>query len=258
MNHTTRPLDGCQGVDTFSMSTHKLFVANAVFPRFSSTPSKYRNFGSRADDIAALVKKSGADCATFGEMGYNECKTLASHLSDWQYDRAQGSSRPGTVNEGLNSVWSKESVWSQPEDRVSDYNMPSGGQWQRTLILCRLIEKAKPKAGYESAFVTVGAFHETLGNAAKMQYTKAMVDKVGDRRVILGGDFPRTDDDDDLLVMKKAGFVVHERVSATPMTCFTQGSVRVTDVDHLENSKVFDHGYLVVTFSIADKLTVKP
>lgn len=240
------------------MSTHKLFIANGVYPRFSSTPSKYRNFDGRADDIASLVVKSGADCATFGEMGFNECKSLASHLSGWQYDRAQGKGKPGTVNEGLNSVWSKKSVWSQPESRVSDYNMPSADQWQRTMILCRLIEKAKPAKGYETAFLTLGAYHETLGDAAKMQYTKAMVDKVGDRRVILGGDFPRTDDDDDLAYMKKNKFVVHGRTSKTPMACFTKNAVKVKEVQVLESPKVFDHPYLVVTFSIADKLIANP
>jgi hypothetical protein len=230
------------------VSTHKVFIANAVYPRFTSTPSKYRNFPGRADTIADLVRQSGADCATFGEMGYYEARTLAQQLPGWQYDRAQGTGSAGAINQGLNSVWSKESVWDQPEDRVSDYNMPSAGQWQRTLIICRLIEKADP-----TAFVGLGAYHETLGNAAKMAYTKALVQKVGDRRVLLGGDFPRTDDDDDLAYMKRNGFTVHERTSATPMACFTKGAVTVTDVDHRTSTTCFDHGYLVVSFSIPNK-----
>lgn len=231
------------------MGAHKVFIANAVYPNFLSTPSKYRNFTPRADNIAGLIRDSGADCATFGEMGFYQSQILANHLgSGWQYDRAQGSAGPGQVNEGLNSVWSKTSVWDQPEDRLHDWNMPSAGQWQRTLIIARLIEKADP-----SAFVGLGAFHETLGNDAGLAYVKAMVSKVGAKRVLLGGDFKRTQDDDDLAYMKARGFTVHERVSSTPMACFTKGAVTVTDVQHMTDSRCFDHGYLVVSFSLAGK-----
>lgn len=229
------------------MGTHKVFIANGVFPRFNSTPAKYRDFSARSDDIARLVKDSGADCATFGEMGKPECLQLATHLDGWQYDRAQGRGL-GTDVEGLNSVWSKMSVWDQPEDRLGDWCMPSAGQWVRTLIIARLIEKADP-----TAFVGLGAFHETLGNVGGMQYVKAMIEKVGGKRVLLGGDFKRTDDTDDIAVMTKAGFVFHERTSGTPMTCITKGAVRVTDVQHITNSRCFDHGYLVVSFSLAGK-----
>ncbi len=221
------------------MSAHKLFVANAVYPLFRSTPAKYRNFGSRAGRIADLVKGSGADCATFGEMGKPQCAELAERLPGWQYDRAQS---------GLNSSWTKSSVWNQPESDVSDYNLPSSGQMQRTLLLARITEKADP-----TAFVSLGAYHETLGNAGGMAYVVALIARIGERRVLLGGDFKRTDDDDDIAVMKKAGFVFHERVDATPMTCITQGDVKVTDVDHREDPRAFDHSYLVVSFTIPGK-----
>jgi hypothetical protein len=241
--------DACQVVDTGYMSTHKLFVANAVYPHFTSTPSKYRNFDGRADDIAALVKKSGADVATFGEMGYYQAKALAEALgSDWQYDRAHGSADPGKQGEGLNCVFSKRSVWKQPEDGLRDHNMPSGNEWQRTLLLAGLTEVKD-----STAHIFVGAYHETLDNAVGLAYVKAMVKAVGRKRVILGGDFKRTGDNDDLAYMKAKGFTVHERVEYTPMACFTKGAVTVTDVDHLENSKCFDHEYLVVTFSIKNK-----
>ncbi len=230
------------------MSSHKAFIANGVYPWFGSTASEYRNFAARAGHIADLVNASGADCATFGEMGKEECLTLASHLPEWQYDRAQGKGS-GHWQQGINSVWSKKSVWNQPESDLSDYDMPSGGQTPpRTLILARITEKADP-----TAFVSLGAYHETLGNAGGMAYVVALIARIGERRVLLGGDFKRTDDDDDIAVMKKAGFVFHERVDATPMTCITQGNVKVTDVDHREDPRAFDHSYLVVSFTIPGK-----
>jgi hypothetical protein len=225
------------------VSRHRLFVANGVFPRFSSTPARYRNWTSRAPYVAGLVRASGADCATFGELGRSECATLARFLPGWQYDRAQGGAQ-----EGLNSVWSKTAVWDQPEAGVHDWNLPSGGQWQRTLILAKITERADP-----TAFVSLGAYHETLGNDAGMAYVVAMIARIGERRVILGGDFKRTDDDDDVIVMKRAGFVFHERVDATPMTVITQHAVTVSGVDHVRDTRAFDHEHLIVDFSIKGK-----
>lgn len=229
------------------MSEHKVFIANGVYPYFRSTATKYRigTFKARAKYIAGLVEKSGADCATFGEWGRQQCLQLAEFLPDWQYDRAQGK---GSTNftQGINSVWTKPAVWDHPESGISDYNMPSGTQTPpRTLILARITEKADP-----TAFVQLGAYHETLGNAAGMQYVVAMIARIGERRVLLGGDFKRTDDDDDVAVMKRAGFKFHERVNATPMTCITQGNVTVTNVEHEYDLRAFDHGHLVVTFNI--------
>jgi hypothetical protein len=222
-------------------------VANGVYPWFGSTPSRYRNFGARAGRIAGLLKASRADCATFGEMGRGECQQLAEHLPGWQYDRAQGTGA-GNFQEGLNSIWTKASVWSQPESEVRDYVLPSGDQSPRTLVFCKVTEKADP-----TTFVTLGAYHETLGNNAGMAYVMSMIAKLGERRCILGGDFKRTDDDDDIAVMKKAGFRFHERVSSTPMTCITQHGVTVYGVDHRADLHAFDHDYLVVDFSIPTK-----
>lgn len=230
------------------MTRHKVFIANGVFPRFTSTPARYRDFGARAKDIADEVKDSGADCATFGELGQRECAKLAEHLP-FQYDRAQGRGL-GTGLEGLNSVWSSPKVWDQPEDRLVDRNLPSGGEWQRTLLLARLILKGGDPA---DEFFTLGAFHETLGQAAGYSYVKAMVKAVGGKRVLLGGDFKRTGDRDDLAYMRSNGFAVHERSAATPMVCFTKGSVPVSDVDHRRNTRLFDHDFLVVSFSIPDR-----
>lgn len=223
------------------MSRHKLFVANGVFPRFGSTPSRYRNpFAPRARRIAGLVGDSGADCATFGELGRPECATLAGYMPSWQYDRAQGGPQ-----EGLNSAWTHTKAWSQPEAGLSDYSMPSAGQWTRTLILARITELSDP-----TAFVQLGAFHSTLTNAGGLAYVRALIDKVGERRVLLAGDLKRTGDDDDIALLKRNGYTLHERRSSTPMVAMTQGKVEVHDVVHKTDPRAFDHGYLVVDFSI--------
>lgn len=228
------------------MGTHRLFVGNGVYPKFRSTPSKYRDFPARADDIAGVVRRSKADCATFGELGFYECQSLASELGgDWQYDRSQGNGRHGVIGEGLNSIWTKKSVFDQPENDLRDCNMPSAGQAQRTYIDCRIREVKDP-----TAHVTLGCFHETLGDAAKFEYTKALVRRVGNRRALIAGDFPLTADDDDLAYMKQAGFVVHERSQHTPMTAFTRRGITVTGVDHVSDLRLFDHQYLLVDFTI--------
>jgi hypothetical protein len=227
------------------VSTHKVVICNSVYPWFRSTAAKYRDFPARAGHIADLVNQSGADCATFGEMGYEECRELARHLPDFQYDRAQGHGS-GHWIQGINSVWSKTAVWNQPESDLGDWVLPSGDQTPpRTLIIAKLTEKKDP-----TAFVSLGAFHETLGNDLGMQYVQAMIQKVGNKRILLGGDFKRTGDSDDIAAMKKAGFTFHERVSATPMTCITKNAVTVTAVDHRNDARAFDHPFLVVDFSI--------
>jgi hypothetical protein len=230
------------------VSAHRAFVANAVFPRFTSTPTRYRSgtLRSRCKYIAGLVLDSGAGFATFGEFGRYECGVLSEYLP-WQYDRAQGGPQ-----EGLNSVWSDPDTWKQPESGLGDFVLPSAGQWTRTLLLAQL------SAVKGSDTLTVGAFHETLTNAGGLAYVKAMVARADKRAgdVFLGGDFKRTGDNDDLAYMRSHKYVVHERTAGTPMACFTRGSgIVVTGVDHVSRPRAFDHEHLVVDFTLNSAAT---
>jgi hypothetical protein len=234
------------------VSAHRALIANGVFPWFRSTPSRYRSgsLTSRLKYVAGLVKDSGAGCATFGELGLAECATLARYLP-WQYDRAQGTGR-GLWQAGINSCWSDPDTWDQPESGLGDFVMPSAGQTPpRTLLLAQL----KAKTGTDT--FTLGAFHETLTNAAGLAYVKAMVGKVDARpgNILLGGDFKRTGDSDDLAYMRAHKLVVHERTAGTPMACFTRGDITVQGVDHISRPKAFDHEYLVVDFTINSPAT---
>lgn len=226
------------------MSTHRVFIANGVYPGFGSTPARYRDYDARVGRIADLVRRSGADCAAFGETGYHQAQKLATALG-WKYDRTQGSAPAGRIGEGLNVGLYDTGPWDQPNGRVSDYNMPSAGQAQRTLLVQRLVEQSDKAAFFG---LTVG--HSTLGNAGGLAYVKAMIDKIGDRRVLVGMDLKRTQDTDDLALLKRSGFKVHGRTSRTPMVCLTKGKVNVLDVDYVSDARAFDHDALVVTFSL--------
>lgn len=226
------------------MSTHRVFIANLVFPRFSSTPARYRNFDARAGRVADLVRDYRCDTATLSECGFEQAQTLIRRLG-WRYDRAQGSGRPGQPGEGMNVSAYNPHVFEHPKGRLSDYNMPSDGQWQRTLLLQRIVEK-----GDDAAFVGLTSGHSTLGNAGGLAYVKAMIDKIGDRRVIVGMDLKRTQDDDDLAALRRAGFKIHGRDDRTPMVCLIKGKVTVTDVEYVRDRAAFDHDALVVTYTL--------
>jgi len=234
------------------VSTHRTFVANLQYPRFSGSPS----FGDRADDVARAVRARGCDSAVFGEAGYRECSTLSEQLKGWQYDRAQGRGR-GVNGEGLNSVWSDPDVWRQPEDRLSDYDLPSFGQWQRTALGARLEETGDPSAFcmlFAVHFAAVGSPLARAGaNRAKLAQIKYLRKKTGGRRVQWMGDIPRTDDDDDLAYLKREGFRFASRSSATPLAVVVQGAVTVHDVKRYPHGSMFDHDYLVAEWSVAGK-----
>jgi hypothetical protein len=237
------------------VADHRLFVANGQFPRFTRSPP----FGPRVADVARKIRDSNADCAALTELGYNECAALAARpeMDGWQYDRAQGRGR-NVVGEGLTSVWSKTAVFHQPEARLHDWNETSFGQWQRTFLLARL-EETKDR----TAFVSVGAFHFAAegspldragANRAKLAQVKETIRLVGDRRVLLAGDFPRTDAADDEALFVNAGYTLHGRDPKTPMCAVSRGAVRVTRTTRKPHGAAFDHDYQLIDFTLTGAL----
>jgi hypothetical protein len=235
------------------MSRHKTLVVNAQYPRFSGSPALTTR---RADAIAGLFTEHGCDTAVFGEAGYNECLRLSGQpgLRGIEYDRAQGRGR-GIIGEGLNSVWSDPDVWRRAS--VSDYSLPSFGQWQRTALGVRLEEVADP-----TAFATVFAVHFAAKGApltaagadrAKLAQVKYLASKTGERRTMWLGDFPRTGASDDLRWLDGQGYRNPGRTSTTPLTVLVQGAITVHAVTRHAHGSMFDHDYLVADWSVTGK-----
>ncbi len=228
---------------------HRMGVVNGVYPGFGGPTMT----DSRAEAIVAKVK--GCDLLATCETGRTGCAQLAEALgSGWSYQRAQGSSS----REGLNGVFWNERVWDWQDKRAHDWTLPSGGQWPRTFLLVRLAEHADP-----DAFVWAGAFHMSAKGAPlsataadKVKWTQShkIVELAGDRRCLIGGDFARTGDTDDIAYLKSQGWLFNGRTHRTPLTTIRHGAVAVTNVTFVNGGSLLDHDVQITSFTIPGKL----
>lgn len=230
---------------------HRTFIANGQYPRFTGSPA----FAPRAPNIAKVILAHDCDSAVFNEMGYRECVMLSNQpaVNHWEYDRAQGAGR-GVPGEGLNSVWTNPQVWAR--SNLSDYNLPSFGQWQRTALGVRLTEI--DAGGFAKLFAVHFAakgapLSAASADRAKLAQVKYLRKKNADSRVAWMGDFPRTGRSDDLAWLTKEDYKTGYAASRTPLAVLVHGAVTVHSVTAFSHGSMFDHDYLVAEWSVAGK-----
>jgi hypothetical protein len=241
------------------MATHSMVVLNGEF--FTSKTMS----ASKADRVVALIPE-GTDLVATTETGKKIRQSLQGAL-----ERRFGKhwSRKGAIgtptHEGVNGIFWDRRVWDFPKTKIDpagrfwDWILPSR-QWTRTLVVARLEEVAD--AG---AFVWAGAFHYSAvgspygrseANAAKLAQIKKTVELIGLRRTLIGGDFPRTDDDDDVRYMKSHGWHLNGRTDRTPLVTMSRGAVTILETRVIESGSLLDHDLALVKFSLANKVLV--
>jgi hypothetical protein len=235
------------------VTTHRMAVVNGIYPGFGGPPMT----AARADAIVRKIPK-GVDVLATCETGAHGCATIAEALGEnWSYQRAQGT----TAREGLNGVFWDQRAWDWQDKRAHDWTLPSAGQWPRTLLLVRLAEVADP-----TAFVWAGAFHLaakgsplTAAAADRVKWIQShkLVELIGDRRALIGGDFPRTGDDDDMRYLNSQGWTFNGRTDRTPLTTLKHGAVKVGGTTFVDGGALLDHDIQVTTFTVASATPAK-
>ncbi len=209
---------------------------------------------SKAKRVVDLLPDD-LDLIAVCEMGRSIRSTFGKALgSRWSRKGA----RDGLGHEAVNGVYWNRKAWDFPDaKRVRYKTLESGGQWPRFLVAVRLVE-----TGDKDAFIQAGAFHlaakgqpltaDQADRVKRVQSTQ-LADFTGDRRMIWGGDFPRTGDDDDMAFLKTRGLTFNGRTDRTPLTTITHGAVKVIGTQIISANGLLDHDIPVTTFSIANK-----
>jgi hypothetical protein len=234
------------------VTVHRLLALGSQYAGFRSSPPFT---DAKAKATAQIALKSGADIISATEMGSAACSRFAHHLGGhWSYHRAQGTAS----EEGINGLFWDERAFANPEGQIHDWNLRSHGQWQRTFLLVYLVERGHPdlfvRAGTTHLAATGQPLNRQGANAAKWDQVHQVRELIGGKRVLVGMDFPRTDDDDDIAWAKKAGLEFHGRTDKTPMVTVSRGAVYVTGTSLVGDGGVLDHLPNLTTFTLTSQL----
>jgi len=232
--------------------SHTLAVVNGMF--FDSKTMS----DSHARRIVDLLPEH-TDLVAVCEMGKSIRSTFGKALNRNRGGRwSRKGAADGMGHEGVNGIFWDRRVWDFPDaGRVRYKTLASGGQWPRFLVAVRLVEVEEP-----GEFLQAGAFHlaakgsplsATQADRVKRVQTDQLGDFMGDRRIIMGGDFPRTGDDDDLAALKRNGYRVNGRTDRTPLVSISHGAITVTGTRIVESGSLLDHDIHTTTFSLPRK-----
>lgn len=196
--------------------------------------------------LGDVIKRSGATIVSTHEGDRDFCAKLSAVLgSRWHYQRAQGKG-----GNGLNAVFWRDE-WAI-DGKPREWNLDSFGQWQRTLILCRLVHKdgGYTWAGSTHFAATAPDLPAAAANRAKLAQVKQVCEVLADyRQIALGCDLPRTDATDDDAWLRAHGWTLTGRDSKTPELVITKSRVKPIAAKVVPTGKACDHDARLLTFT---------
>jgi hypothetical protein len=215
-----------------------VLALNCLYPPYSHDPTTLP-WSKRVGLLAGIITSSGASVVSAQEIGGSQCVDLLAELGPrWSYRK--------TLN-GINAVfWSDE--WHG--DTVLDYNLPSFGQAQRTLLVVSLTHTsgAELLAGSTHFAAAASDLTRAQANVAKLAQVKKVCELLsGYPQIIVGADLARTDDTDDVLYLADQGWTLNGRTTATPQVVLTKG-IAVGQSRTVDNGKATDHLAMLTPF----------
>jgi hypothetical protein len=215
-----------------------VLALNAQYPPYVHDTTTLP-WSKRIGLLAGIIISSGASVVSAQEIGGSQCVDLLAELGPrWSYRKALN---------GINAVfWSDE--WHG--DTVLDYNLPSFGQAQRTLLVVSLTHTsgAELVAGSTHFAAAASDLTRAQANVAKLAQVKKVCELLsGYPQVIVGADLARTDDTDDVLYLADQGWTLNGRTTATPQVVLTKG-ITVGQSHTVENGKATDHLGMLTPF----------
>jgi hypothetical protein len=209
--------------------------------------------------LADIITSSGTTIVSAQEIGGSQCIDLLAELGPrWSYRK--------TLN-GINAVFWRDE-WSG--DTVLDYNLPSYGQSQRTLLVVGLASntrQANPSSTRQTPVkqtLLVGSTHfaaaasdltRAQANVAKLAQVKKVCELLaGYPQIIVGADLARADDTDDVAYLKAQGWALNGRTTATPQVVLSKG-IDVGKSRLVDTGKACDHDAVLTPFTLHDSTT---
>lgn len=222
-----------------------VLAANCQLPRFVHDTVTLP-WAQRCPLLADLIVRSGATVVSLQEIGTVELGNLLKALgSSWQGHKAVGLN-----GNGLNAViWRDE--WRLSEV-VLDYNLPSYGQMQRTLLLVNLVHQSGVEllAGSTHFAATGPDLARAQANIAKLAQVKRVCElTTSHKQVVLGADLARTDDGDDVEYLIEQGWLLNGRTAATPQVVLSKGT-KVGESSTVDTGKACDHSAVLTSITI--------
>jgi hypothetical protein len=221
-----------------------VLALNCQFPPYVHD-SITLSWAKRLPLLASIITSSGATVVSAQEIGGSQCIDLLAELGPrWSYRK--------TLN-GINAVFWRDE-WSG--DTVLDYNLPSYGQSQRTLLVVSLTQGgAELLVGSTHFAAAASDLTREKANVAKLAQVKKVCELLaGYPQIIVGADLARTDDTDDLAYLKAQGWALNGRTTATPQVVLSKG----IDVDKsrlVDTGKACDHDAVLTPFTLHDSTT---
>jgi hypothetical protein len=197
-------------------------------------------WSKRVGLLAGIITSSGASVVSAQEIGGSQCVDLLAELGPrWSYRK--------TLN-GINAVfWSDE--WHG--DTVLDYNLPSFGQAQRTLLVVSLTHTSGAEliAGSTHFAAAASDLTRAQANMAKLAQVKKVCELIGANypKVIIGADLARSDDDDDVSYLANQGWTLNGRTRTTPQVVLTKG-IAAGQSHTVNNGAATDHLAMLTPF----------
>lgn len=196
--------------------------------------------------LADVIRRSGATIVATQEGDRDFCSKLSASLgSRWKYQRAQGHN-----GNGLNAVFWRDE-WTL-DGKPREWNLDSFGQWQRTLLVCRLVHKdgGYTWAGSTHFAATAPDLPAIQANRAKLAQVKQVCRLLEDyRQIAVGCDLPRTDAKDDEAWLRSHGFTLTGRDSKTPELVMTKSRDKPITAKVIPTGKACDHDGRLLTFT---------
>lgn len=162
--------------------------------------------------------------------------------------RWQGRKANGLRGNGLNAVlWRDEwTLVGEPDD----WNLPSYGQMQRTLIVCTLTQGGLTLEVGSTHFAAAASdLTKAQANVAKLAQVKQVDAWLAGREVLVGADLARADDDDDLAYLSGRGWSLNGRTTVTPQVTFSTG-IDVGKSTFIPTGAACDHGAVMTPFTL--------
>jgi hypothetical protein len=215
-----------------------VLALNCQYPPYVHDPTTLA-WSKRVGLLAGIITSSGASVVSAQEIGGSQCVDLVAELGPrWSYRKALN---------GINAVfWSDE--WRG--ETVLDYNLPSFGQAQRTLLVVGLTHTsgAGLLAGSTHFAATGPDLTREQANVAKLAQVKKVCELLaGYPQIIVGADLARTDDTDDVLYLAGQGWTLNGRTTATPQVVLTKG-IAVGQSHTVNNGEATDHLAMLTPF----------
>lgn len=194
--------------------------------------------------MAAVIVGSKATVVAAQEIGTTQLADLLRALGPtWQ-----GRKAVGLNGNGLNAVlWRTD--WTLSD--VEDWNLPSYGQMQRTLIVCHLTQAGRTLEVGSTHFAAAASdLTKAQANAAKYAQVNYVAGLLAGRTIIVGADLARADDDDDLAYLTGRGWSLNGRTDTTPQVSFSLGQITVNAATTVPTGAACDHAAALTTITI--------